>query len=91
MPEKGQRKVKPRKTMTAEMLTRARQQKGYSQQEMAFFCGIALRHYQRIELGERPFSALNMRQGLIICILLEIDPVNITFCEENFSITTDSR
>ena len=85
------KRTKPRKRPDAEMLTQARQRKGYSQQQIAIITGVALRHYQRVENGERPFSALSMRQGLAICILLEIDPLRITFPEENFAITTDSR
>lgn len=33
-------------------LKRARQDKGYTQQDMADMLGITLRHYQRIESGE---------------------------------------
>ena len=85
------RKTKPRTQPDAKLLTMARQRKGYTQQQIAIVTGVALRHYQRVENGERPFSALSMQQGLAICMLLDIDPLRITFPEENFAITTDSR
>ena len=82
---------KQRKSPDAVMLTKARLKKGYSQQHIALLSGVALRHYQRIEYGERPFSALSIRQGLLICIILDIDPFEITFGKENLPDTTVSR
>ena len=75
------RKIKKRIGFQAQTLTEARMQKGYSQQRISDLAGMNIRQYQRIEVGERPFHVLSMKQGLRICEELGIDPYLLTFVE----------
>ena len=36
-----------------------------------------VRQYQRLEYGERAMKSINMRLGLAVCAILEIDPFEI--------------
>ena len=62
------------KDPTGQILRSARLIKGYSQMQVANLAGINLAQYQRLEYGERCFSACSMKVGLSICYVLGLDP-----------------
>lgn len=64
-------------TKATEMLKAARLKKGYSQQQVAVIAGVHVRQYQRLEYGERAMKSINMRLGLAVCAILEINPFDI--------------
>ncbi len=66
----------------ADMLRKARQRLGYSQQEVAAQIGVHIRQYQRFEGGERAVSKASLRLGLIICKVLEINPYELVFRDD---------
>ncbi len=67
-----------RKTTKATlMLMAARAKKGLSQQQVAVIAGVHVRQYQRLEYGERDMKHVNMRLGLAVCAILEINPYDI--------------
>ena len=68
-----------RVTRESEMIKSARCRLGLSQQQVATLIGIQIRHYQRFEYGERDIQEINIRVGLSLCALLELDPVDLVF------------
>lgn len=69
--------VKRKVTRETEILRSARLQKGLSQQQVAVIAGVHIRQYQRLEYGERSIGSVNMRFGLAICAILELDPFDL--------------
>ena len=69
--------MKRKVTRETEMLRKARQRKGLSQQQVAVIAGVHIRQYQRLEYGERSVGNVNMRFGLAVCAILEIDPFEL--------------
>ena len=68
-----------RVTRESTMLRDARCRLGLSQQQVATLIGIQIRHYQRFEYGEREIQEINIRAGLSLCAVLELDPVDLVF------------
>ena len=68
-----------RVTRESEMIKNARCRLGLSQQQVATLIGIQIRHYQRFEYGEREIQEINIRAGLSLCAVLELDPVDLVF------------
>ena len=68
-----------RVTRESEMIKSARCRLGLSQQQVATLIGIQIRHYQRFEYGERDIQEINIRVGLSLCAVLELDPVDLVF------------
>ena len=66
-------------TRESEMLRKARMKLGYSQQQVATMAGMQIRQYQRFEYGEREVYRVNLRAGLLMCAVLELDPVTLIF------------
>ena len=66
-------------TRESTMLREARLRLGLSQQQVATLIGIQIRHYQRFEYGEREIQEINIRVGLSLCAVLELDPVDLVF------------
>ena len=66
-------------TRESTMLREARLRLGLSQQQVATLIGIQIRHYQRFEYGERDIQEINIRVGLSLCAVLELDPVDLVF------------
>ncbi len=64
-------------TREAQMLRSARKRSGLSQLQLATELDVQVRQYQRLEYGERPFSSVNIRLGLKICRILQIDPYDL--------------
>ena len=48
-----------RNTRETEILRKARQKMGFSQQQVATLAGVHIRQYQRIEYGERSMGSIN--------------------------------
>ena len=69
-------------TRESEMLRKARMKLGYSQQQVATMAGMQIRQYQRFEYGEREVYRVNLRTGLLMCAVLELDPVALVFSEK---------
>ena len=55
----------------------ARLRLGMSQQQVASLAGVHIRLYQRLEYGERQMSGINMRLGLTVCAILQLDPYDL--------------
>ena len=68
-----------RVTRESEMIKNARCRLGLSQQQVATLIDIQIRHYQRFEYGEREIQEINIRAGLSLCAVLELDPVDLVF------------
>ena len=68
-----------RTTRETEMLVNARHRLRLSQQRVAALIGIPVRQYQRYEYGETEVQRINLRAGLILCAVLEIDPMELVF------------
>ena len=68
-----------RVTRESEMLRRARIRLGYSQQKVATTIGMQIRQYQRFEYGETKIGRISFQAGLLLCTLLELDPVELVF------------
>ena len=68
-----------RTTRETEMLLQARGRLGLSQHQVASLAGLADRQYQRYEYGEVEIHRINLRAGLALCAVLEIDPVSLVF------------
>lgn len=68
-----------RTTRETEMLRNARHRLGYSQQQVATLIGMPVRQYQRFEYGETEIQRINIRAGLALCAVLELDPVSLVF------------
>lgn len=62
-----------------EIIRRRRLSMGYSQQEVATMLGVHIRQYQRLEYGERSIASTNMKLGLSVCVILNIDPFELMF------------
>ena len=58
--------MKRKVTKETEMLRKARQRKGLSQQQVAVIAGAHIRQYQRLEYGERSVGNVKMRFGLAV-------------------------
>lgn len=58
--------MKRKVTKETEMLRKARQRKGLSQQQVAVIAGVHIRQYQRLEYGERSVGNVKMRFGLAV-------------------------
>ena len=70
-------------TTETEMLRKARLRKGLSQQQVATLAGVHIRQYQRI----RPMGSINMRFGLAVCAILEINPFDlVSFTADGWEI-----
>ena len=69
--------MKRKVTKETEMLRKARQRKGLSQQQVAVIAGVHIRQYQRLEYGERSVGNVKMCFGLAVCAILEIDPFEL--------------
>ena len=68
-----------RTTRETEMLLQARWRLGLSQHQVASLVGIADRQYHRYEYSEMAVHRINLRAGLALCAVLEIDPVILVF------------
>ena len=66
-------------TREHKLIRQARIRLGLSQQQVATLIGIQIRHYQRFEYGERDIQEINIRVGLSLCAVLELDPVDLVF------------
>ena len=66
-------------TREHEIIRQARIRLGLSQQQVATLISIQIRQYQRLEYGESDVQKLDMRAGLSLCIVLEIDPYDLIF------------
>ena len=56
-------------------------------QQVAILAGVHIRQYQRIEYGERPMGSINMRFGLAVCAILEINPFDlVSFTADGWEI-----
>ena len=73
----GENSMNRKVTKETEMLRKARLKKRLSQQQVATLAGVHIRQYQRIEYGERPMGSINMRFGLAVCAILEINPFDL--------------
>ena len=61
------------------MLREARNRLGLSQQQVATLIGIQIRQYQRFEYGETEIQRISIRAGLALCVVLDLDPVDLVF------------
>ena len=68
-------------TREAQMLRSARQKAGLTQLQLATELEVQPKQYQRLEYGERPFSSVNIRLGLKICRILQINPFDLVLGE----------
>ena len=68
-----------RTTRETETLLAARERFGLSQHQVASLVGLADRQYQRYEYGEMPIHRINLRAGLALCAVLELNPVSLVF------------
>ena len=73
--------MKRKETRETQILRSARKKSGLSQLQIATELGVQVRQYQRLEYGERPFSSVNIRVGLTLCSILQIDPYDLVFGE----------
>ena len=70
-------------TREAQMLRSARKKSGLSQLQLATELDVQVRQYQRLEYGEQPFSSVNIKLGLKICRILQIDPYDLVLGDSN--------
>ena len=75
-------------TRESETLRKARMKLGYSQQQVATMAGMQIRQYQRFEYGEREVYRVNLRSGLLLCVVLELNPVTLIFGEKAEALNT---
>ena len=68
-----------RTTRETEMIRGARCRLQLSQQQVATLVGMPVRQYQRFEYGETEIQRINIRAGLSLCAVLELDPVSLVF------------
>ena len=66
-------------TRETEMIRGARCRLQLSQQQVATLVGMPVRQYQRFEYGETEIQRINIRAGLVLCAVLELDPVSLVF------------
>ena len=74
--------MKRTETRVTQMLRSARKRSGLSQLQLATELDVQVRQYQRLEYGEQPFSSVNIRLGLKICRILQIDPYDLVLGEQ---------
>lgn len=74
--------MKRTETRVTQMLRSARKRSGLSQLQLATELDVQVRQYQRLEYGEQPFSSVNIRLGLEICRILQIDPYDLVLGEQ---------
>lgn len=74
--------MKRTETRVTQMLRSARKKSGLSQLQLATELDVQVRQYQRLEYGEQPFSSVNIRLGLKICRILQIDPYDLVLGEQ---------
>ena len=85
--------MKRTETRESQILRSARKKSGLSQLQLATALDVQVRQYQRLEYGERPFSSVNIRLGLKICLILQIDPYDLVFgerCNPNQNVQPQS-
>jgi len=61
------------------VIREARKIKGLTQGEVSMYTGISFGEYQRLEYGIRSFGCINIRKGLALCRLLDLDPWLLVF------------
>ena len=86
--------MKRTETRETQILLSARKKSGLSQQQLATELDIQVRQYQRLEYGERPFSSVNIRLGLRLCSILQIDPYELVFgerCNPNPNVSLQNK
>ena len=86
--------MKRKETRETQILRSARKKSGLSQLQIATELGVQVRQYQRLEYGERPFSSVNIRVGLTLCSILQIDPYDLIFgerCNQNKNVQPKSK
>ena len=74
--------MKRTETRVTQMLRSARKRSGLSQLQLATELDVQVRQYQRLEYGERPFSSVNIKVGLKLCSILQIDPYDLVLGEQ---------
>ena len=74
--------MKRTETRETQMLRTARKRAGLSQLQLALELDAQVRQYQRLEYGEQPFSSVNIRLGLKICRILQIDPYDLVLGDQ---------
>jgi len=67
-------------------LKEARIAKGMTQQQVADKAGIAMRHYQQFECGNRNLLNASFRITMAICFALDIDPRSLKPCKPTFML-----
>ena len=77
--------MKRTETRESQILRSARKKSGLSQLQLATELDVQVRQYQRLEYGERPFSSVNIKVGLTLCRILQIDPYDLVFGERSSS------
>ena len=75
--------MKRKETRETQILRSARKKSGLSQLQLATELDVQVRQYQRLEYGEQPFSTVNIRLGLKICYILQIDPYDLVLGEKS--------
>ena len=60
-----------------------RKELGLTQQAVAVELGMHIRQYQRYEYGELNLATCSMKTGLKICAILELDPYELIFLDDN--------
>ena len=75
--------MKRTETRESQILRSARKKSGLSQLQLATELDVQVRQYQRLEYGEQPFSTVNIRLGLKICYILQIDPYDLVLGEKS--------
>ncbi len=66
----------------AVILRNRREELNMTQEQLALEVGMHLQQYQRLEYGDRSFSKVNVRQALVICAALGLDPYEVVFENE---------
>ena len=74
--------MKRTETRETQILRSARKKSGLSQLQLATALDVQVRQYQRLEYGEQPFSSVNIRVGLTLCRILQLDPFDMVFGEK---------
>ena len=64
---------------SSNILKQRRLELGLSQQAVATELKMHIRQYQRFEYGETEIQRINIRAGLALCAVLELDPVSLVF------------
>ena len=69
--------MKRTETREMQILRSARKKAGFSQMQLATELDMQVRQYQRFEYGEESFSSVNIKTGLKICRILQLDPFDL--------------